>query len=267
MRVYINEIETYIYKETLFSLRDKVNSNADICIINGFLEKEDVSLKENDRVTFIKRGEMPSKDELESLMVSRHTPLVHNKLKEGKVAIAGVGGLGSNVAISLARVGVGFIKIIDFDVVEPSNLNRQQYYIRHIGMKKVEALKEILMDINPFIEVQAIDIRIDKENIEDLFKDVDIVVEAFDDASYKALIVSEVLYKFKDKRIVSASGMAGFYSNNMIKSKKINKRLYICGDFVHEAKMGDGLMAPRVAIVANHEANTVVRLLLDEEEV
>lgn len=231
------------------------------------LEKEDVSLKENDRVTFIKRGEMPSKDELESLMVSRHTPLVHNKLKEGKVAIAGVGGLGSNVAISLARVGVGFIKIIDFDVVEPSNLNRQQYYIRHIGMKKVEALKEILMDINPFIEVQAIDIRIDKENIEDLFKDVDIVVEAFDDASYKALIVSEVLYKFKDKRIVSASGMAGFYSNNMIKSKKINKRLYICGDFVHEAKMGDGLMAPRVAIVANHEANTVVRLLLDEEEV
>ena len=103
--------------------------------------------------------------------------------------------------------------------------------------------------------------------IQDLFKDVDIIVEAFDNPEYKAMLVSEILTKFKDKKIVSASGMAGFYSNNIIQTKKINKRFYICGDFVNEAKINDGLMAPRVAIVANHQANTVVRLLLGQEEI
>ena len=81
------------------------------------------------------------------------------------------------------------------------------------------------------------------------------------------MLVNEVLTKFKYKKIVSASGMAGFYSNNIIQTKKLNNRFYICGDFVNEAKVNNGLMAPRVAIVANHQANTVVRLLLEEEEV
>lgn len=216
---------------------------------------------------FYKKGEMPNREELEGLMASRHTPKVHEALKKGKVAIAGTGGLGSNVAISLARIGVGFIKIIDFDVVEPSNLNRQQYYIRQIGMKKVDALKEILIEINPFIKIEAVDLKIEKDNINDIFKGFDIVVEAFDNASYKALLVGEILKNFKDTKVVSASGMAGFYSNNIITTKKINDRLYICGDRVHEAGINEGLMAPRVAIVANHEANTVLRLLLNEKEV
>jgi len=200
-------------------------------------------------------------------MASRHTPKVHEALKKGRVAIAGAGGLGSNIAISLARVGVGHIKIMDFDVVEPSNLNRQQYYIRHIGMKKVDALKELLKEINPFIEVEVKDVKIEKENIEELFKDVDIVIEAFDNPVYKAILVGEVLKKFKETKVISGSGMAGFYSNNIIKTKKINNRLYMCGDDVHEAGLNEGLMAPRVAIVANHEANMALRLLLNETEV
>ncbi|MDY4079402.1 MAG: sulfur carrier protein ThiS adenylyltransferase ThiF [Clostridium sp.] len=267
MEIYINEQKEIVEENTLFKIKDKFKSDADIIILNGFPIKEDKNIKNGDKITLIKRGEIPKKEELEALMISRHTPYVYEMLKKGRVAIAGAGGLGSNVALSLARIGVGFIKIIDFDVVEPSNLNRQQYYVKHIGMKKVHALKGILKEVNPFVNIEAVDKKIEKENIQDLFKDVDIIVEAFDNPEYKAMLVSEILTKFKDKKIVSASGMAGFYSNNIIQTKKINKRFYICGDFVNEAKINDGLMAPRVAIVANHQANTVVRLLLGEEEI
>lgn len=267
MKVLINEKEREVEDVSAYKLREKYKKDADIVILNGFPIKEDTKVEDGDRLCFIKKGEMPNKEELEALMASRHTPKVHERLKKGKVAIAGAGGLGSNVAISLARIGVGHIRIIDFDVVEPSNLNRQQYYIRHIGMKKVEAIKEILTDINPFIEVEAIDLKIEKGNVQEIFEGFDIVVEAFDNASYKAMLVGEVLKNFKETKVVSASGMAGFYSNNIIITKKINDRLYICGDRVHEAGINEGLMAPRVTIVANHEANTVLRLLLNEIEV
>jgi len=267
LEVYINEKKEFIKEHTLFEIRNKFKNDADIIILNGFPMKEDREVKDGDKITLIKRGEVPKQEELEALMISRHTPYVYEKLKKGRVAIAGAGGLGSNVALSLTRIGVGFIKIIDFDVVEPSNLNRQQYYVKHIGMKKVHAIKEILKEVNPFVNIEAIDKKIEKENIEELFKDVDIIVEAFDNPEYKAMLVNEVLTKFKYKKMVSASGMAGFYSNNIIQTKKLNNRFYICGDFVNEAKVNNGLMAPRVAIVANHQANTVVRLLLEEEEV
>lgn len=267
MKVLINEKEREVEEVSAYKLRDKYKKDADIVILNGFPIKEDTNVEDGDRLCFIKKGEMPNKEELEGLMASRHTPKVHERLKKGKVAIAGAGGLGSNVAISLARIGVGHIRIIDFDVVEPSNLNRQQYYIRHIGMKKVEALREILTDINPFIKVEAIDLKVEKDNVQEIFEGFDIVVEAFDNASYKAMLVGEVLKNFNETKVVSASGMAGFYSNNIIKTKKINDRLYICGDRIHEAGINEGLMAPRVTIVANHEANTVLRLLLNEIEV
>jgi sulfur carrier protein ThiS adenylyltransferase len=267
MKILINEKQSEVDEISAFTLRDKIKKDADIVILNGFPIKQDMDLNEGDKITFIKRGEIPNQDELEALMVSRHTPLVHQALKKGRVAIAGIGGLGSNVAISLARVGVGYIKIIDFDIVEPSNLNRQQYFIDQIGMKKVEALKANLQRINPFIKIVTVEENITKENVENIFEDVDIIVEAFDNPVNKAMLVSEALNKFKDKKIVAASGMAGFHSNNLIQSKKFNSRLYICGDFVNEARVGEGLMAPRVGIAANHEANMVVRLLLNEEDV
>lgn len=267
MRILLNEKQYTTKCKTAFQVRDEVKQDADIVILNGFPIKEDCLINEDDKLTLIKRGETPKKEELESLMMSRHTPKVHEKLKKGKVAIAGVGGLGSNVAVSLARVGVGYIKLIDFDIVEPSNLNRQQYFIKQIGMNKVDALKQTLQEINPFIKIVTISEEITKDNVEKIFEDVDIIVEAFDNANNKAMLVNEVLTKFKDKKIISGSGMAGIYSNNIIETKKINSRLYICGDFVNEAKVGDGLMAPRVSIVANHEANTVVRLLCNKEEV
>lgn len=267
LKVFINEREEVVQESSAFALRDKYKKDAAIIILNGFQIKKDESLKDGDEVALIKRGEIPKKEELEFLMVSRHTPKVYQALKKARVAVAGAGGLGSNIAISLARIGVGYIKVIDFDVVEPSNLNRQQYFIKQIGMKKVEALKENIEAINPFIEIEAIDKKIVSQNIDELLSDVDIIVEAFDDPANKAMLVNEALIKFKDKKIVAASGMAGFYSNNLIETKKVNSRLYICGDAVNGARPSEGLMAPRVAICANHQANMVVRLLLDEEEV
>ncbi|WP_026886156.1 sulfur carrier protein ThiS adenylyltransferase ThiF [Clostridium beijerinckii] len=266
MKILVNERERDIEGEiTAFEIRDKIKSDADIVILNGFPIKQDYVLSEGDKVTLIKRGEIPKKEELEALMVSRHTPKVHEKVKKAKVAIAGLGGLGSTVALALGRIGVGHIKIIDFDVVEPSNLNRQQYFIRHIGMKKCYALKDILSEINPFINVEAVDMCVNNENIKELFEDMDIVIEAFDGAENKAMIVREVLLQTKKPKLVSASGMAGYYSNNLIISKKINTRLYMCGDFKNEAKVNEGLMAPRVGIAACHEANMALRLILGEE--
>lgn len=266
MRILVNEKEIFTEdKVTAFKIRENIKKDADIVILNGFPIKEDYDLKEGDKVTLIRRGEIPNKEELEALMVSRHTPKVHEKVKKAKVAIAGLGGLGSTVALALGRIGVGHLKIIDFDVVEPSNLNRQQYFIKHIGMKKCDALKDILSEINPFIEVKSIDICVNKNNIKELFEDVDIVIEAFDGAENKAMIVREVLLQTKNPKIISASGMAGYYSNNLIISKKVNSRLYMCGDFENEAKVNEGLMAPRVGIAACHEANMALRLILGEE--
>jgi sulfur carrier protein ThiS adenylyltransferase len=263
MHIYVNEQLKHVKEDcTIFEVREQFKKDADVIIYNAFPVKEDLPLKALDKVVLIKRGEIPGKDELEALMVSRHTPHVHEKLKKATVGIAGLGGLGSNAAVSLARIGVGKLVIADFDVVEPSNLNRQYYFTRNIGMRKTEALEEIIKDCNPFVEVQAVDVFLDENNIESVFKDVDIIVEAFDNPVCKATIVSTVLSKMKDKKIVAASGMAGYESANSIISQRIKDNFYIIGDLETAATIGRGLMAPRVGVAANHEANTVLRLIL-----
>ena len=146
-----------------------------VWIADGFQTNENIALSEDSSVFFIEKGAIPPKDELEAMMAARHTPKVHEKLKKSRVAVAGLGGLGSNIAVMLARVGVGTIHLIDFDVVEPSNLNRQQYFISHLGMKKTEALKQLLSQINPYINVITDDCRVTAENCGELFKDDEIV--------------------------------------------------------------------------------------------
>ncbi|MBS6184578.1 MAG: sulfur carrier protein ThiS adenylyltransferase ThiF, partial [Clostridium celatum] len=175
------------------------------------------------------------------------------------------GGLGSNIALSLSRIGVANIKIVDFDIVEPSNLNRQQYYIKDIGEYKVIALKRNLKEVNPFINITDIIEKLNKNNIKKIFNDVDIIIEAFDNPECKAELSSIVLSEMKDKVLIVSSGMAGYYPSNDIITRKINNRFYICGDGVNEAKEGNGLMAPRVAICANHMANCALRIILGEE--
>ncbi|GFP77392.1 sulfur carrier protein ThiS adenylyltransferase ThiF [Clostridium fungisolvens] len=266
MRIYVNEVLREVADDsTAYSIREDFKADADILIYNSFPLKQDIKVKALDKIVLIKRGEMPSKEELEALMVARHTPFVHEKLKKAKVGIAGLGGLGSNAAVALARMGIGKLLLIDFDIVEPSNLNRQYYFVRHIGMKKTEAMKDIINDCNPFVDVEIKDIRLDESNIEDIFQDVDIIIEAFDDPSAKATLVRTVLSGMKDKKIIAASGVSGFYSSNSIITRKLKDNLYMVGDMETEAAIGCGLMASRVAVAANHEANAAVRIILGEE--
>lgn len=265
MNIYVNESLLIVEGDIdIFKLKNKVKKDADIIIYNGFPIKENINLKPLDRVVFIKRGEIPNKEKMEAQLVARHTPKVHEKLKSASVAIAGLGGLGSTAAVSLARIGIGKLILVDYDVVEPSNLNRQQYFIKHIGMKKTDAIKDIISQCNPFVEVQTTDAYVDENNIEQIFKDADIIVEAFDNPETKALITNKVLTDMKDKKIITASGMAGYYDCNLIKSEKINDRFYIVGDGEAEAKPGRGLMAPRVSVAANHQANLALKLILEE---
>lgn len=265
MDIYLNEISHQIEPGTsLFTLRDETFPNADITIVNGFPVSIDQPLQENDHVVMIQRGHIPAADEIEALMMARHTPGVHKKIKSGVVGIAGVGGLGSNIAIALARTGVGKLIIVDFDVVEPSNLNRQQYFIDQIGLAKVDALYETLERINPTVSIVRHHKRITPDNLDDLFGEVDILVEAFDSAKEKAMLTNTFLSRYPEQALIAASGLAGYERSNSITTQQVTEHLTICGDGITAAAPGCGLMAPRVGIAAHHQANAVIRLLLGE---
>ena len=237
----------------------------DIFIVDGFAIKEDSELKDGSNVVFIRRGVMPEREVLRSMIASRNSPELNLALSKAVIGVAGLGGLGSNIALSLARVGVKKLVLADFDVVEPSNLNRQQYFVRHIGLKKTQALKELINDVNPFVEVETHDIFLDEKNVASVFGECEILCEAFDNVAGKAMILNEAGASLKDKKIIGASGMAGYFSSNLIKTIKFAKNVYLCGDLTNEAKIGQGLMAPRVAVCANHEANLAIRLLMGLE--
>ena len=237
----------------------------DIFIVDGFAIKEDSELKDGSNVVFIRRGVMPEREVLRAMIASRNSPELNLALSKAVIGVAGLGGLGSNIALSLARVGVKKLVLADFDVVEPSNLNRQQYFVRHIGLKKTQALKELINDVNPFVEVETHDIFLDEKNVASVFGECEILCEAFDNVAGKAMILNEAGASLKDKKIIGASGMAGYFSSNLIKTIKFAKNVYLCGDLTNEAKIGQGLMAPRVAVCANHEANLAIRLLMGLE--
>lgn len=261
MKINLNEQETEIAADTtLFQLRDREKPGADVLVYNGAAVSEDLALAEGDCVTLIRRGEIPTAEELEALMAARHTPGVHEKIKGATVGIAGLGGLGSAVAVALARVGVGRLVLADFDVVEPSNLNRQQYFIDQLGQTKAEALEANLRRINPYVEYEARCIRLTPGNIPTLFAGADVLVEAFDRADQKAML----LQSFTGKPIVAASGLAGHGSGESIGVRKMGKHIHVVGDLETGAAPGCGLMAPRVGIAAHMQANTVLRLLLGE---
>jgi len=267
IRIKINEKETLVPSNTtLFHLKNQYKPKADLMIYNGFPANSDRPLKKGDEIALIKKGEPPSFEELESLLLARHTPGVHQKIKTSTVGIAGLGGLGSPIAIALARIGVGKLILVDFDVVEPSNLNRQQYYIHQIGMPKVEALQKNISMINPYVKVQTYQEKLNRNNAERIFQEAEVVVEAFDRAEEKAMLINAISEKMPDKYIVAASGVAGYGDNNEIKTIRFSSKVFIVGDQKTAAQPGVGLMAPRVGIAAHHQANTVLRILLGEEK-
>lgn len=212
-------------------------------------------------------NKIPTKEEINNIIDVRFSNEIHEKLRNARVAVAGLGGLGSNIAIMLARSGIENIHIVDFDKVDLSNLNRQNYYIKHLGMEKTKATIEILKQVNPYLNIKADNIKINETNATEIFKDDDIICEAFDDAKNKVMLITTILSKYKDKKIISGNGMAGFDSSNLIKTIRKMKNLYVCGDEKSDINEGIGLMAPRVNICAAHQANMVIRLILGKEEV
>ena len=184
-------------------------------------------------------------------------------LKRKRIGIAGCGGLGSNAAVALTRIGIGKLVLADFDVVRRTNLNRQYYYNDQLGQKKSFTLSDNLYFVNPATKVQAFDIKLKPEDIVRIFKKCDIIIEAFDDAAEKQMIIETVSERLPDIPLIVGMGMAGFGNNNSIRMEQ-HGNLYICGDFETEIAEDVPPMAPRVSIVANMQANQVLEILLGD---
>lgn len=198
---------------------------------------------------------------LERAIFSRHEPQVLAALRSSTVGIAGAGGLGSNAALALARAGVGRLIVADFDRIEPSNLNRQQYTVKQIGLRKVKALQANLRQMAPFTSCTVHDVKITPANVERIFASADLLIEAFDKAAEKGMLINAWLKLYPARPVIAASGLAGYGGNSKLKTRKMG-RLYICGDGASEPAPGVSPMAPRVAIVANMQANLAVELLV-----
>ena len=210
---------------------------------------------------------LPTKDEWKKALEERHGKELQQAFSSAVVAICGLGGLGSNISLYLARAGIGKLILCDFDRVDITNLHRQQYKADQIGMYKTEALSENLKEIAPYISLEVHTERITEENAITLLSDADIICEAFDSAECKAMLTNTVLSEMPDKYLVAASGMAGMGVTNSIKTRRITSRFYLCGDETSEVSENIGLVAPRVALCAAHQAQTVLRILTKQFEV
>lgn len=187
------------------------------------------------------------------------------KLKDKTIGIAGCGGLGSNAAVALARVGIGKLIIADFDKIEESNLNRQYFFFDQIGKYKAPTLMENINRINPDVLVEAHTIKLAPKDVIELYKECDVIVEAFDKAEMKEMIAETVLSELPDKPLVCGVGLAGWGGNELIKVER-HDNLYIVGDHISETSPDDPPIAPRVGIVANMMANVVLELLLGKDK-
>lgn len=209
--------------------------------------------------------ERVSREQLDQAFDARFPEEMQTKLRNARVAVAGLGGLGSNIAVMLARSGVGELLLVDFDTVDVTNLNRQMYLIPQLGKPKAEALPEILYQINPYLTYRSVCIKVTPDNVKELFSEYPIVCEAFDKPDQKAMLVRELLMQCPKTIVVSGNGMAGYADANEIRTCQVMKRLYVCGDQSTDVGNGIGLIAPRVAVCAAHEANKVLQLIMQTE--
>lgn len=209
---------------------------------------------------------IPSREVMREALNIRHGEDLQNKISAARVAVCGLGGLGSNIAIALARAGVGHLHLIDFDRVDLTNLNRQQYAVGQLGQYKTDALRETLSLVSPYCDVTCDTVRVTDENLPDLLRNEDYICEAFDRAEAKAMLVSGVLEHFPEKYLVAGSGLAGLGSANTIQTRRVSQRFYLCGDGTSDSSVGLGLVASRVLVCAAHEANMILRLIAGERE-
>ena len=207
---------------------------------------------------------IPEREELEAALKERHGKELQERFGRAVVAVCGLGGLGSNIAVILARAGIGRLILIDFDRVDLTNLHRQQYKAAQIGMFKTGALADNLREIAPYAELETHTVRVTEDNVCSLLQNTDIVCEAFDDARAKALLTNAVLTGLPGKYLVAASGMAGLGSANEIKTRRVTEYFYVCGDGVSEVADDIGLVASRVTVCAAHQAHAVLQILAGE---
>ena len=210
---------------------------------------------------------IPSRQEWQEALERRHGAQLQQKFSSAAVAICGLGGLGSNIAFALARAGVGRLILIDFDRVDLSNLHRQQYRADQVGQYKTEALAENLRQAAPYITLDTHTEKNTEENYQALLKEADVICEAFDDAQAKAMLVNGVLETMPEKFLVAASGMAGLGPANAIRTRRVGRRFYLCGDGVSDAAEGLGLLSARVMLCAAHQAHAVLRILAEKYEI
>lgn len=209
---------------------------------------------------------VPTKAALRQAREARHGQELQQKLAASTVAICGLGGLGSNIALSLTRAGVGRLILIDFDQVDITNLHRQQYKASQIGLYKTEALSQTLLEVDPYIQLIPHTCRVTADNLVELLGDADIICEAFDDPEAKAMLVDGVFTHFPEKYLVAASGMAGLGPSNRIQTRRITEHFFLCGDETSEVSTEASLFASRVMLCAAHQAHAVIRLLAGETE-
>lgn len=212
-------------------------------------------------------GPAPSREEVIKALSQRHGEELQKKFSGARAAVCGLGGLGSNIALALARAGLGTLHLIDFDRVELSNLNRQQYSFSQLGLYKTEALRENILSAAPYCRVIIDTVRINESNFSNLLSMDGIICEALDRAEEKAMLVNNILEAFPDKYIIAASGMAGLGSSNSIRTRRISDRFYLCGDQSSDSEKGLGLFSARAMLCAAHQANMVLRILAGEYEI
>ncbi len=263
----VNEHSCHFKKaQTIAALAAEYKPEADLFILNGFPVSADTSVQDGDTISLICKGKQPTAEEFDFLLSARHTPGIHKKIKASTVAILGLGGLGSAVAGAMAKIGIGKMLLSDYDVVEPSNLNRQHYFVDQIGMPKTKALRDNLLRMNPSVSLELVEKQLTEPDLPALFNGVDVLIECFDDPVMKAAALRSVIGKMQNVAYVGSSGMAGFADNNMIVTRTIRPGIYLVGDEISEAKPGQGLMAPRVGIAAHHQANQALRVILGEAQ-
>ncbi len=203
---------------------------------------------------------LPTAEEWRQALIARHGEARQQRLAAATVAVCGLGGLGSNIALALARAGVGRLLLLDYDWVELSNLHRQQYKAAQIGCYKTEALRQNLLEIAPYLQVLTHTVRLGPENLPELLAEAQVVCEALDQAEAKAMLCDVVLSQLPDKYLVAASGMAGWGSANAIRTRRITEHFYICGDGCSDVAAGS-LNAARVMVCAAHQAQAVLQIL------
>ena len=203
---------------------------------------------------------------MQAALRERQGAVLQERFSAASVAVCGLGGLGSHIAVSLARAGIGRLILIDFDRVDVTNLHRQEYKASQVGRYKTEALRENLLEIAPYTQYEIHTVRLDEHNAAKLLSGADLICEAFDGAEDKAMLAGVVLETMPEKHLIAASGMAGLGSANAIRTRRVTDRFYLCGDGVSGVSDGLGLVSSRVMLCAAHQAHMVLRILANECE-